>query len=327
MIDLHFDLLTKLYTSYLENDYEFIDNFIKNYNENNVAGVIANLCFMSKEEMKAEYHKNYYNESVSVIEMFKIVKKLLEERNIKNIDIIMSIEGCDYVDIKDLDILYELGLRAILPVWNEKNKYGSGNRSDIGLTKEGVKFVFHAFELGIGVDLSHANKKTFDDIIEVAKCASSVELNPIVYASHSNVYNLCKRDRNLTDEQLLKIKSLNGLVGLFSNRGFVFENSLRDKTDNKLVIEKYVEHIKYLENLFGGLDNIALSTDDMTFCADKDIEYLDCPIFNYSTIKDEVVSCLSNYYSKDDIEKLLYGNSKKLFDKLNKKDSIKVKIK
>ena len=24
MIDLHFDLLTKLYTSYLENDYEFI---------------------------------------------------------------------------------------------------------------------------------------------------------------------------------------------------------------------------------------------------------------------------------------------------------------
>ena len=26
---------------------------------------------------------------------------------IKNIDIIMSIEGCDYVDIKDLDILYE----------------------------------------------------------------------------------------------------------------------------------------------------------------------------------------------------------------------------
>ena len=59
MIDLHFDLLTKLYTSYLENDYEFIDNFIKNYNKNNVTGVIANLCFMSKEEMKAEYHENH----------------------------------------------------------------------------------------------------------------------------------------------------------------------------------------------------------------------------------------------------------------------------
>lgn len=327
MIDLHFDLLTKLYTSYLENDFTFIDNFIKNYNRDNVAGLIANMCFMSKEEMALEYNKDYYNEQVSVVQMFAIVKKLLEERLDKNIDVIMSIEGCDYVDIKQLDVLYELGLRAIVPVWNEKNRYGSGNRSDIGLTKEGVKFIWHAFELGIGVDLSHANKKTFDDIIEVAKCAGSVELNPIVYASHSNVYNLCKRDRNLTDEQLLKIKSLNGLVGLFSNRGFVFENSLRDKTDNKLVIEKYVEHIKYLENLFGGLDNIAVSTDDMTFCADKDIEYLDCPIFNYSTLKDELISCLSKYYNENDIEKILYSNSKNLFNKLNKKDSIKVKIK
>lgn len=318
MIDLHFDLLTKLYTSYLENDFTFIDNFIKNYNRDNVVGLIANMCFMSKEEMALEYNKDYYNEQVSVVQMFAIVKKLLEERLDKNIDVIMSIEGCDYVDIKQLDVLYELGLRAIVPVWNEKNRYGSGNRSDIGLTKEGVKFIWHAFELGIGVDLSHANKKTFNDIIEVAKCALSVELDPVVYASHSNVYNLCMRDRNLTDEQLLKIKELNGVVGLFSNRGFVFKDSLRNKTDNNLVIEKYVEHIKYLEELFNGLDNIALSTDDMTFASDKDIEYLECPIFNYANIKDELYACLSKYYSEEEINKLLFGNSKKLFKRLNK---------
>ena len=65
----------------------------------------------------------------------------------------------------------------------------------------------------------------------------------------------------------------------------------------------------------------------MTFCADKDIEYLDCPIFNYSTLKDELISCLSKYYNENDIEKILYSNSKKLFNKLNKKENIKVKIK
>ena len=100
MIDLHFDLLTKLYTSYLENDFTFIDNFIKNYNRDNVVGLIANMCFMSKEEMALEYNKDYYNEQVSVVQMFAIVKKILEERLDKNIDVIMSIEGCDYVDIK-----------------------------------------------------------------------------------------------------------------------------------------------------------------------------------------------------------------------------------
>ena len=320
MIDLHFDLLTKLYTSYLENDFTFIEEFSKNFNKYNVSGVIANMCFMSKKEMEEEYSKHYFDDSVSVVEMFMISKQLIEEYIDSDIKYIMSIEGCDYVDINDLDTLKELGLKAIVPVWNEKNRLGSGNRSDIGLTKEGVKFIWHAFELGLGVDLSHANKKTFDDIIDVARIAASTELEPIIYASHSNCYSLCDRDRNLTDEQLLKMKELNGVVGLFSNRGFVYKDSFKNKTDNELVKDKYLSHIKHLENLFGGIDNICLSTDDMTFCGDKDPDYNLCPIFNYSTIKNDLVTLLSKEYSKEDIDKLLYGNAMKLFNRINKKE-------
>ena len=319
MIDLHYDLLTKLYISYLENDFTYISEFVKSINKDNVCGVIANMCFMSKEEMKEEYSKHYFDKNVSIIEMFMISKMLLEEY-IDCSNIIMSIEGCDYISVNDLDTLKELGLKAILPVWNEKNKYGSGNRSDIGLTKEGVKFIFHAFELGLGVDLSHANKKTFDDIIEIARIAKSVELNPIIYASHSNCYSLCDRDRNLTDNQLLKIKELDGVVGLLSNRGFVYKDSLRNKTDNELVMAKYLEHIKYLENLFDGLDNICLSADDMTFCSDKDPEYKLCPIFNYSTIKNDLEKLLSKCYNKDEIDKLLYDNAMRLFNRINEKE-------
>ena len=320
MIDLHFDLLTKLYTSYLENDFTFIEEFSKNFNKYNVSGVIANMCFMSKKEMEEEYSKHYFDDSVSVVEMFMISKQLIEEYIDSDIKYIMSIEGCDYVDINDLDTLKELGLKAIVPVWNEKNRLGSGNRSDIGLTKEGVKFIWHAFELGLGVDLSHANKNTFDDIIDVARIAASTELEPIIYASHSNCYSLCDRDRNLTDEQLLKIKELNGVVGLFSNRGFVYKDSFKNKTDNELVNDRYLAHIKHLESLFGGIDNICLSTDDMTFCGDKDPDYNLCPIFNYSTIKNDLVTLLSKEYSKEDIDELLYGNANKLFDRINKKE-------
>lgn len=323
MIDLHFDLLTKLYISYLNNDYTFIDKFIKNYNINNVTGLIANMCFMSRKEMRLEYDENYYNEKVSPVEMFKIAKKLLEDRLNKDIDVILSIEGCDYISISDLDILYELGLRAILPVWNEENRYGSGNRTENGLTKEGVRFIWHAFELGLGIDLSHANKKTFSDIIEVAKCAQSVELNPIIYASHSNVYNLCKRDRNLTDEQLLNIKKFNGVVGLMSHKNFVYKDSIKNNIDIKDIILKYIEHIKYLENLFGGVDNIAVSTDDMTFCADKDPYYINCPIFDYKNIKNELYNELKKCYTDNDINKILTLNSKRIFDSLNCKSKVK----
>lgn len=79
---------------------------MKAYNKDKVSGVIANLCFISKDEMKVEYHKNYHRENIGVIEMFVIVKQLLD---------------------KYLDKLYVLNLRSILPVWNEENKYGFGN--------------------------------------------------------------------------------------------------------------------------------------------------------------------------------------------------------
>ncbi len=318
MIDLHFDLLTKLYISYVENDFEYIESFIKNYNKNNVTGVIANMCFESIEEMKEEYSKHYFNENVSVVEMFQVVKCLLDEYLDKDIDVMPSIEGCDYIDWEDLDILKDLGLKATLPVWNNQNKYGSGNRSNSGLTVEGVKFIWHAFELGLGVDLSHANKKTFDDIIEVAKIAKSCELNPVVYASHSNVYELCKRDRNLTDKQLLKIKELDGVVGLFSHRNFILKDAIKNNVDDNTVKMQYLNHIKHLENLFGSIENIALSTDDMTFCADKDDYYELCPIFNYKTIKQDTVNLLRTEYNDQEIYQLLEGNALNLFNRIDK---------
>ena len=69
MIDIHYDLLSIAYIAYLE-------EIAKYFNDKNVIGVIANLYFMSPEEMSDELHPNYYRESVSVLEMFKIAKKV-----------------------------------------------------------------------------------------------------------------------------------------------------------------------------------------------------------------------------------------------------------
>lgn len=320
MIDLHFDLLTKLYTSYLESDFTFIENFVKAYNRDNVCGLIANMSFMSEDEMKLEYHPKYYHKEVTLLEMVYVAKKLLKKYIPRDIKVIMSIEGCDYIKTtKELDLLFDIGIRAIAPVWNNENEYGSGIRGDKGLTDKGKAFVWHAFELGMAVDLSHANKKTFDDIIALAKLAQQdqkEELKPIVFASHSNVYSLCENDRNLTDEQLLKIKEVGGLVGLFSNRSFVLKDSLNKDILKDELVNAYIKHIKYLENLFGGIDNIALSTDDMSFCGNNDPDYYNCPIFNYSSIKNELETALKKEYDDKQVEKLIYKNGNRLIRKL-----------
>ena len=75
MFDTHYDLLTIAYMAYTTGNYSYLEQISKYFHDNNVTGVIANLYFMSLEEMKEELGEKYYQEDVSVLEMFKIAKK------------------------------------------------------------------------------------------------------------------------------------------------------------------------------------------------------------------------------------------------------------
>lgn len=293
MIDTHYDLLTIAYLCYLKNDYRMLKEISTDIKTSGVKWIFANLYFMSEEEMVKELSKNYYNNNTSILEMFKISKKILNEY-ISGIDCIYSIEGCDYLNIDDLDALYDEGLRSIILVWNNKNKYGSGNRSDAGLTEEGRLFLNKAIELGIGIDLSHANKNTFFDMIDVIKDNIKLKKQVICYASHSNVRRLCNRDRNLTDKQIIALKEVNGLIGVFSNKNFI-------TLEHKNFKWEYLKHIIYLEN-------IMLSTDDMKFLGDIDAYYLNSNIFNYNNITIEIKDLLIKYFSSNDINKIMFDN-------------------
>ena len=321
MIDTHYDLLSICYVCYLKNDYTKIKEIVNNINSNkdNIKAIFANLYFMSEEEMKNELHNNYYNPNVSILDMFKISKKILESY-LPNINFIYSIEGCDYLNIDELEELYKEGLRSIILVWNTENKYGSGNRTNKGLTIEGINFINKAIELGIGIDLSHANKKTFYGLIELIKENQKLGKKVICYASHSNSRSLCNRERNLTDLQLKQIKEVNGLVGVFSNRYFVSLEPFEEKIKNE-----YLEHIIHIGNIIG-FDKLMLSTDDMSFCGDFDSEYLTAPIFDYSNLYIEKRNLLLQHFSLEQTDKIMFKNAyDKIINKLNIKSDKKCK--
>jgi len=323
MVDTHYDLLSICYICYLKNDYTKIEEIVKKIKNNkySIKCIFANLYFMSEEEMKEELHNNYYNPNISVLDMFKISKTILESY-LPNIDFIYSIEGCDYIDVNDLELLYNEGLRSIILVWNTENKYGSGNRNTKGLTRDGIIFINKAIELGIGIDLSHANLNTFYGLIEVIKENQRLGKDVVCYASHSNSKKLCIRERNLTNEQLKLIKEVNGLVGIFSNRNFITQDYNLTKQEQKL---EYLKHIIYISNIVG-IDNIMISTDDMSFCGDIDSEYYEIPIFDYSNIVSENKELLLSYFSLEDTNNILYNNAyNKIINKLNIKTNKKCK--
>ena len=304
MVDAHYDLLSICYVCYLKNDYSKIEKFSQEIRNSGVKSIFANLYFMSKKEMIEELDINYYHEYTSVLDMFKIAKTILEYY-LPDIEFIYSVEGCDYLEIGDLEPLYNEGLRSILLVWNEKNKYGSGNRSDIGLTKEGIDFINKAIELGIGIDVSHANVNTFYGILDVVKNNICSGKNVLCYASHSNSRALYDIKRNLTDEQLYALKEVNGLVGVLSNAHFI---SCGVEGTKKEQSKQYLEHIIHIANIVGK-DKVMLSTDDMRFAGDIDPDYYDAPIYNYLTIKTQIEKELLTYYNEEDTNNILFNNA------------------
>lgn len=317
MFDMHYDLLSVAYVCYLKNDYSYLEERVKSYRKDNVNGVVANLYFMSEDEMKEELHPDYYRNDVSVVDMFCISTEIVNAF-LPDTELIFSIEGCDYLEVSQLEELYSLGLRNILPVWNNKNKYASGNRSDMGLTDEGRHLLDKAIELGISIDLSHANRKSFDDIICYLREKKNLGENFFVMASHSNVESICPRERNLEDDQILAIKELNGLVGVFSNRNFIVPESLKERANQQEKEQYYLAHISHIVDLIG-VDYVGIATDDMDFCKEADAEYGQVQIYSYDNIAKSVQSTLEQRYSIEDTYQIMYGNMKRRYDMINNK--------
>lgn len=299
MFDCHYDLLTYIYMN--KNNISEVKEYCKKvYNKKNIIGSIFNLFYMSPQEMKEELNINY--DEINTIKNLQEVKYLIKKYEIlpKKFNYIIGIEGLDYLEnIEDIDILYDLGLRSTNIVWNNKNKFGGGIKADknYGLTSSGKELLEKLIKKKIAIDLSHSNEKTFFDIIEI--CNKFKELNPLVFASHSNCKQVCNVPRNLTDEQILRIKEFNGVIGVVSIKNFC----------NKDYEQNYIEHINHIKKITGGIQNICVATDDMRYYKIKPKYYQNMNIFKQETVSKDIQNLLlKNNYSKEDITKIMYKN-------------------
>ncbi len=316
MFDCHYDLLTHIYMN--KNNLEEVKKYCRKIFDNNITGGIFNLFYMSQEEMKTELGMG--KEEIDIVQNLKTVDQLIKENDLipKHIKYIYGIEGLDYLEkIEDIDLIYDLGVRSVNIVWNNDNKFGGGAKGDKrrGITNIGEELVKKLVNKKIAIDVSHTNKKTFYDIIKLCNRLKENGKNPIVFASHSNVQKLCDVPRNLSDDQIIKIKELDGVIGIVGVKQFCVKETIFNSDKNKYY-KAYIEHIKYIKNLLGGVDNISVSTDDMTYY--KTEYYKHFNVFKQDNIKRELEKLiLINGFGENDIEKILYSNFKnKIFNKL-----------
>ena len=262
--DMHADVWTDNFWEYKKGNKDVIrnkykDKFLKGGLSGGIFVIYLNVnkvenaeeyFFADLRAMTEELH--YARDLIKIIKEpsdFKMMEKSLNEKD-KKFGVVLGIEGLPGIGDK-LDyiyLLYQLGVRHIGMTWNETNAFATGQSGDKnrGLTPLGIDAVKIINELGILLDVSHANDKTFWDIAKHSK-------KPF-FASHSNARSLCPSMRNLTDDQILCIGERGGMVGMNSYHNFVSQN------ESEKNLEMLLNHLEYVAEKIG-LDKVGFGLD------------------------------------------------------------------
>ena len=75
--------------------------------------------------------------------------------------------------------------------------------------------------------------------------------------------------------------------------------------------QKYIDNINYIRNLLGGIENIAISTDDMRYYYIEPEYYQNANIYQHYEVKEKLEKALiANGYEKSEIKQIMENNFK-----------------
>jgi membrane dipeptidase len=177
-------------------------------------------------------------------------KEILQASRNGRIAMILSIENGIAIgsDLGLLRTYYRLGVRLISLTWNHRNRLGDGVgafRGRRGLTSFGREALAEMARLGMIVDVSHLNERTFWQVAEATE-------QPFV-ATHSNALSICKSPRNLSDSQIRAIAERGGFIGLNFCAGFLNDSG-------EATVEDVVRHAGHIAEV-GGIGVVAIGSD------------------------------------------------------------------
>ncbi len=206
-------------------------------------------------------HRNFgrlLRSTKGVLEHARTVADIKRIRKQGKIAALLAIEGAHPLEgkLSRVKTIAEWGVVYLGLTWNNSNPFATSAKDEWyrkgyrkrGLTPKGRRLVRLLERYRILVDLSHSGRKTFWDVVRMAK-------RPFL-ASHSDSYVLRPHYRNLSDAQLRAIKKHNGVVGanfytLFLRKG---------RKHGQATTRDVVRHIAHMVKV-AGIDHVSLGSD------------------------------------------------------------------
>lgn len=319
--DCHSDILIDITNKRMQGEKNILKNYhIKRLEKGNIGGTILAVWidpkFVNKPTQRMlDILGATCDEFRETKEYAAIAYNAEDINNIQNsgkLAVVLGMEGLSGLkgNISLLSMLYRLGIRHTMLTWNEENEFatgvGSPNKGN-GVTELGVKALKKMEDLGILIDSSHGNEKTFWDIYENTT-------KPFI-ASHSNAYSICAASRNLKDEQIKAIAERRGIIGMNAWPEFIHEQ--------KPSVEKLANHIDYIAELVG-IDYIGFGFDFCDYLNSETLSFSESDCFatpgleDASKVPNLLDILIKRGYKNEDIEKIAYKNIMRVFQEVLK---------
>lgn len=311
LIDLHNDILERLV-----NDTSYHLKHRHNYNHTDIPRLQdggVDVQFFSVWVSPTQY-TNYFQQAQVMLNIFN--SELSQNTNTiaqatnwneadsliqqNKIAAIIGVEGGHHIEnsIDKLTSLYNSGMRYMTITWNNSTDWAvsaqDSRSTTVGLSDFGRQVIRTMDSLGIIIDVSHTGIKTIQDILQVTQ-------NPII-ATHSGARALRNHYRNLYDWQIQDIANSGGVIGI------VFYPYFLNGTSNAS-INDVIAHIDYIKNLVG-IDYVAIGSDF------DGIEVVPLGLEDTSKFPNLTEALFERGYSREDIDKILYKNFKRVFEQV-----------
>jgi membrane dipeptidase len=164
---------------------------------------------------------------------------------------VVSLEGAAMIEneLDRIDVLYGLGMRSLGIAYSEGNALGAGLKepAHYGLTSFGRRAVRRMNQLGIAIDISHANDATSIDTIEASQ-------HP-VFITHAGARALWDTPRLKPDEVIRACAAKGGVIGIEAAPHTTITHGNLTHS-----IASFMEHFEYCVELVG-IDHVAFGPD------------------------------------------------------------------
>lgn len=216
-------------------------------------------------------------------------------------------------DLSNLKYFFDRGIRYITLSHNKDNQICGSSRdvenANNGLTDYGRKVVDEMNRLGIIVDISHVDDSTFYQVMELSKAPA--------IASHSSCRKFSpKATRDMTDDMIKKLGEKDGVIMINFFTMFLDSVAMRyggefsAEHPNPTNIETVVNHIDNVVKI-AGIDHVGIGSD-----FDGVTGSLPVGLEDVSKYPDLIYALMKRGYSDDDIEKICYKNSFRVWNKV-----------